>query len=208
MDLIADINHSLRADWIFIVMLFVTMYLVFMQSYLKEEFRLFARTFFSLKASNQLQREKLSTNHLLYYFPIMIIVVSLLINVSCLDLRQFLMNAFWVALFFASKLLIMGVLIILFEIKQYQELIWYGFFYELIAGICLTPLLFLLFYGPFYKQDIRLIIGIALFLIFVYKLIRTAYISFFHSSFSKAHIIIYLCTLEILPLVIICKGSF
>ena len=208
MDLIADINHSLRTDWIFIVMLFVTIYLVFLQSYFKQEFRLFARTFFSLKASNQLQREKLSTNHLLFYFPIIIIVVSLLINVSCLDLRQFLMNAFWVALFFASKLLIMGVLIILFEIKQYQELIWYGFFYELIAGICLTPLLFLLFYGPFYKQDIRLIIGIALFLIFVYKLIRTTYISFFHSSFSKAHIIIYLCTLEILPLVIICKGSF
>ena len=54
MDLIADINHSLRADWVFIVMLLIMIYLVFLQWRFKDEFRLFSRAFFSLKASSQL----------------------------------------------------------------------------------------------------------------------------------------------------------
>ena len=208
MDLIADINHSLRADWVFIVMLLIMIYLVFLQWRFKDEFRLFSRAFFSLKASSQLHREKLSSHHLLYYSPIIIVVLSLLLKDSNFSLGLFFTNAFWVLVFFLAKLLVMSMLIALFEIKQYKEMLWHGFLYEMIAGVSLIPFLLLLFYGPFQAYDIRFIIYTILFLVFLYKLIRIGYISFFYSSFSKAHIIIYLCTLEILPIVIITKESF
>lgn len=205
MDLIAEVKHSLNTDWIFIVIVFIMTYLVILKMHFKDNFLLTVSTVFSLKTVSQLQRENTGVGHLLYYFPITILSLTLLVNYAKPDISIFYTNALWIFLFFAVKLVVIWLVVLIFEIKQRKELIWHSFIYEMIISMSLIPTFFLLFYSPIYQQEIKSIIGVILTLFFVFKLIRMGYISFFYSSFSKAHIIIYLCTLEILPVILLTK---
>ena len=184
MDLIADINHSLRADWVFIVMLLIMIYLVFLQWRFTDEFRLFSRAFFSLKASSQLHREKLSSHHLLYYSPIIIVVLSLLLKDSNFSLGLFFTNAFWV-LVFSSQIIGNEHAHCLIRDQAIQRNAVARIFVRNDSWCKPDTFLASSFYGPFQAYDIRFIIYTILFLVFLYKLIRIGYISFFIHHFLK-----------------------
>ena len=154
MDLIANLNPSSSAQWVFIAFVLVLTYIAFLK----------------FRYSNQF------------------------------------LHIFWIGLFFILKYFFLFFLGFIFE-KNYlfEEVIFQSFLYEKVIGVVLFPLTLILFYGPFQAQIIYEIIIVFLVIVLVYKWLRMLYLSFFNSSLPKAHIIIYLCTFEILPLIIITK---
>ena len=80
-----------------------------------------------------------------------------------------------------------------------------SFLYEQVAGLILFPVLVLSIYAPFDSLKCLQIGFLLLVLFLLLKWFRMLYLGFFKSSFSKTHLFIYLCILEILPLAVIIK---
>ena len=113
---------------------------------------------------------------------------------------------FWISLFLASKYLLIRWIGHLFQqVYFFEEIIFLTFLFEKVAGLTLFPFLVLSVYAPF-DSKICLQLGFSLFIFFLLlKWVRMLYLGFFKRSFSKTHLFIYLCILEILPLVVIVK---
>lgn len=206
MELMADIRPTFNEDWVFIVMILALTYLAILKRLRSGEFSLLLRAGFSQKASDLLLREKSGLNQLFYTLPIFVVAFSLLLNFDQSNIGTFSYLVLSGIGFVLAKFLVILLLVFIFEIKENKELILYSFLYEKLAGLILVPLLFLLFYSPYYQPEIRIFIYSSMLILLAYKFIRLGYLSFFQTTFSKAHIIIYLCTLEILPLILLSKN--
>ena len=77
------------------------------------------------------------------------------------------------------------------------------FLYNLFVGILLLPMLVLVTYT--YKEIFIYITLALICLIFIGRFFRGFFIGLSESKFSLFHLLLYLCTLEILPIVVIAK---
>jgi hypothetical protein len=206
MDLIANLNPSSSAQWVFIAFVLVLTYIAFLKFRYSNQFLLILKSSFSQKHANQFLREESNSSHKLHLLPVFILTFALLLCQQEPTISQYALHIFWIGLFFILKYFFLFFLGFIFE-KNYlfEEVIFQSFLYEKVIGVVLFPLTLILFYGPFQAQIIYEIIIVFLVIVLVYKWLRMLYLSFFNSSLPKAHIIIYLCTFEILPLIIITK---
>jgi len=206
MDLIANLNPSSSAHWVFIAFVLVLAYLAFLKFRYSNQFVLILKSSFSQKHANQFLREESNSSHKLYLLPVFILTFALILCQQQPTISQYALNIFWIGLFFITKYFCLFFLGFIFE-KNYlfEEVIFQSFLYEKVIGVVLFPLTLILFYGPFQAQIIHEVIIVFLVIVLVYKWLRMLYLSFFNSSLPKAHIIIYLCTFEILPLIIVAK---
>jgi hypothetical protein len=84
----------------------------------------------------------------------------------------------------------------------FEEILFQSFVFEKVAGILLFPFVVVSIYSTI-NQEITLAITLIFFLcIMALKWGRMLYLSFFKATFSKTHIIVYLCIFEILPFLI------
>lgn len=92
--------------------------------------------------------------------------------------------------------------------KQYyfiEELVLQTYLFDLVAGLFLFPLLICSIYAP-WQASISIFLALGLYVFFLLlRWGRLLYVGFFERSFSPIHIIMYLCALEILPLIVIIK---
>jgi len=206
MDLIADPYFWSNNDWVFLTILFAFFYLAYINYNFSTQLSLILKAPFSQKYANQFLRLESSSQNQVYLLPIFVFTISLFYNYTSQKFLDFLVCSGWISLFFFIKYLLLKWLGFVFQ-KNYvfEELIFHSFLYEKTLGMLFLPLILLLFYSPFSAPSMIFIMQVFLLTTFLYKLIRMAYLSFFNTSFSKAHIIIYLCTFEILPLVALVK---
>lgn len=208
MDFILRNNGSIP-DWVFVVCLLVLCYITFVRVQFGKNLSLIYLSTISRKYSNQFFRESNNQTSTYIILPIFIFVFSLLMSHPSLnqtsnwDGSVFLSFAFLASIYLAIKYFILQFVAILFETKYlFEEINFHSFLFEKVGGIFLFPLVLLSIYSPFSSKAMFQIALIFFFLIFVFKCIRIVYLSFFKTSFSKTHIIVYLCALEILPLLL------
>ena len=206
MDLIANLNPISSIQWVFIISVFILSFLAFLKFNYSNQFSLILKSPFSQKYSNQFLREESNSSHKLHLLPVFILSFALFISHKNPSISQFAIHIFWVGLFFIIKYFCLLSLAYIFE-KNYlfEEIIFQSFLYEKVMGVILFPLSLMLFYGPFQADLVYGFITVFLLAVLLYKWIRMFFLSFFNSSLPKTHIIIYLCTFEILPLIIITK---
>ncbi|MCK5838367.1 MAG: DUF4271 domain-containing protein, partial [Bacteroidales bacterium] len=102
------------------------------------------------------------------------------------------------------KLLIIRATGLLFNTRNASsKYIINAFVFNLNLGIFLLPVIIIMAYSPI-NEVIYLGIGF-LTVIFAYKLFRGVLIGITYTNFSQIYIILYLCTVEILPTLIITK---
>ena len=206
MDLIADINNSPKQEWVFILFLLFLSYLAFLKYNYFSSFLLILKAPFSQKYSNQYLREESRTANRLYLLPLFAAFLSMYQLHHSFSLGDFMYYFILIMSFLFFKYVFLVGLAYVFQKKyQFEEIIFQSFIYERVAGIVIFPLLLLLFYSSIPQTFLLNIIYLFLLFFMLYKIVRMGYLSFFNTSFSKAHIIIYLCTLEILPLIILSK---
>jgi len=209
MDLIAHLNPSTSTQWVFSSFLFILAYIAILKFYFSNQFTLILKSSYSQKFSNQYLREETNSKHKLYLLPVFILSFALFLSFQNPSLNYFAKLIFWFSLFLITKYLCLICLGHIFEKKYlFEEVIFQSFLYEKVAGVVLLPLILVLFYGSLQTDFVFYFITIFLLLTLLYKWLRMLYLSFFSSSLPKAHIIIYLCTFEILPIIIIIKHLY
>ena len=206
MDLIADPYYPPNNDWVFLTILFTILYIAYINFNFSSQLSLIFKAPFSQKFANQFLRTESSSQRKVYLLPIFVLSISFIYTYSSQKFSDFLVSVCCVSLFFLFKYLLLRWLGIVFQ-KNYffEELIFHSFLYEKTLGLLFLPLLLLLFYSPFSATSMIYFIHAFLLITIIFKLFRMVFLSFFNTSFSKAHIIIYLCTFEILPLVALVK---
>ena len=206
MDLIALPYLSTNYEWIFLVLLFVLAYIAYYKYNFYGQFVLILKSTYSQKYTNQYLREETSSSNKLYLLPVFVVVFALFQSSNDLSISRFFNVIFWTGLFIICKYLIISVLAFLFR-KSYlfEEIIFQSFLYEKVIGVLLFPVLIVLFYSSIPNHYVLTFIELFILLGLLYKWLRMIYLSFFNTSLSKAHIIIYLCSFEILPLILLTK---
>ena len=209
MDLIADLNPKSSTQWVFLCMLFILVYITVLKFNFSNQFRLILKSSYSHKHSIQFLRQETNSKYKLHLLPVFILSFSLFLSFQEPSLSYFTSLIVWVGLFYIVKHLCLILLGYIFE-KNYlfEEIIFQSFLYEKVVGVVLFPLTLILFYGSLQRDFVYGFITIFLFSAIIYKCSRMLYLSFFNSSLSKAHIIIYLCTFEILPIILIIKHHY
>jgi hypothetical protein len=106
--------------------------------------------------------------------------------------------------FSALKISVIWLISVTFKNKETaKEYIQNILIYNLVLGILLLPVLLLIIY-TYHELFLYVAGGLVLIMIFL-RFIRGVAIGLSDSKFSLFHLFLYLCTLEILPLVIAAK---
>lgn len=107
------------------------------------------------------------------------------------------------------RVLVMKITGLLFEReKLFSEAVFHNFLYNKVAGIILIPFILLLAYTRDIYQDIAVYMGLAAFLaVNIMRFIRLI-IFIYKSVVLLFYFILYLCTLEIIPVLVIIKLIF
>jgi hypothetical protein len=202
-------NNIYSPDWIFVVSLFILCYITFIRVHFGKSISLIFYSTISRKYSNQFFRESNNQSSTYLILPIFVLVSSLLMThpffqkTESWDSSIFFNFVFFISLFLLFKFFINQFIATLFEVEYlFEQINYHTFIFEKVGGIFLFPFVLLATYSPYYSDLMFRLAVVFLCLIFVVKCVRLIYLSFFKTSFSKTHIIVYLCTLEILPLLL------
>lgn len=114
-----------------------------------------------------------------------------------------LLLAFFVA-FWLVKVILINSLALLFNTREHSnEILANMYLYNLFAGILLLPLLSCMAYA---NREVFFYITLGIIaLIYIIRIFRIVMIGFGMPKFSVFHLFLYLCTLEILPLIVLAK---
>ena len=172
------------------------------------------KSFFSQRFINQLVRdgELLNENISLILYVNYFISFSILLYIADKYFTQnyqlsniyYLQILVFIILLFFIKIGFIRILGIIFKTKrETREYLRLQYVFNQATGLFLLPLLILIIY---LKINLLLIFSfILLFLILVFRLMRVIIYRISPSNFSEFYLFLYLCTIEILPLLIFFK---
>ncbi len=211
-DLTATSHIIINNEWVFITCLLLFSAIAFLRVHFGRGLRLISQAVFTQRHANQFLRETNTLNVSPYLLPIFVVVFAFMMSHPVWQESPYWsLSLFFKAIAVLTSFLAIKYLIIkwvghLFQqVYLFEEVVFHSFLFEKVAGLFLFPVLILSIYSPFNSQTILQIGFVALFLLLVFKWGRFVYLAFFKRSFSKTHLFVYLCTFEILPLVVLIK---
>jgi hypothetical protein len=207
--------HS--SDWIFMVILTGFLLLTITRFYYEKRLGLLTSAVFSRTSANLLIRE----SHVMRHQSFIYLIIIYLISITLLLYQSFRYFDPGAAASWQDALLyleITGAFIAFFIIKitlirltgfifknpdTASEYIQNIFIFNLFGGIILLPLLLMIGFGSA-RAFLYAAFGIMA-LLMILRFIRGFFIGLSDHKFSLFHLFLYLCTLEILPVLIIAK---
>lgn len=205
------ILDSVTPDWLSLVFLVAFIYLIIIKFVLNINFLEGAKGLLKIEVLDDVGFEK--THRLFAYLltPFSIIVyayyIYYFVNPQFIKLDFdyiFLVFSLIIVAFFILKLMIEFIIAFIFNTFKAYKAYFTDHLYMLGIG-SLIQLILLIFYS--YSQ-IGFILRFSIFIMiifFIYRLIRSFIIGYQLTSFSKSYLFLYLCSLEILPLIWIFK---
>lgn len=206
--------NKINDEWVFIFLLFIFMTIALLRVLFRKQMSLMLRGIFNQHYFSQFFKLTINTNISTYLLIVSSFVFSFISSHPSWGhydwsiYRIFKIFLILLVFFYLKYLLIQWIGHVFQQSYHFEEVIFISFIYEKVSGIIVFPFLILSTYSPFNPiiiLNLSIIIYCSLFLI---KYLRMIYLGFFKSSFSKTHLFIYLCTLEILPLIVVIKYFF
>ena len=213
-----EIRNQPFETWPAYVLFISVVIIVFLRSGSYKKSAQIMKAFFSFKATKQLEREEYRLNKatsivlsFLFLSSFSLFLVNVEDHFDILNWQQpnhILFFVFFGALvlIYFIKFIFLGFLAWLTRSEaQFSEYLFNIFMTNKAIGFFLVPLLILLEYV--YPNEVRSIyLGLIVCLFFYFsRLIRGVRIYLSGSYFSEFHLFLYLCVLEILPLVVLIK---
>lgn len=207
--------------WIVAVILFIFILVTWVKIISEKRFIQIFKCLFSPRLTSQLTREGLlfSQRGSIELFVAFVFSTSLLIFLTCdyfmpgftenYGLLGFVKITLSVSGLYLGKYIILKILGSVFNVSnEIGDYITNVFVFNEILGIVFLPLLVIIAFNQFF--DIYIIdLAIIIFILFyIYRLLRGMMIGTKNLKFSKFYLFLYLCTLEILPLIVIIKMTF
>jgi hypothetical protein len=205
-------------DWFTYVFLLTFFIFIFVKNNTKKYFSLLFQSITSFLASSRMYREQNisliqgSAVMELFYLIVMAlfgfqIIQSLGISLPVSDFVVFLICFVVLFLFFQVKLVIYRILGFFGETRsETREFLFNVQNHNKVLGILLWPLVAFIAWLPFQSQQVFMITGLVLTLLFyLFYLIRGTRI-LIKKQYSIFYLFLYLCTLEFLPLLLLIKA--
>lgn len=205
-------NHDL--NWVFIVFILCFALFSWVQIIYRKRFIQLIKASFSNHYIVPLMRDgdvfnERNTIALFVLFPCMVALllfqtVSQFFFISGLPILIYAKVLIWIFLFYIFKIYLTKLLGSIFKISEITyEFRLITLLNNLLIGILLLPLLVVNIYA---SSLIALYVGICIFaMLSLYKLFRYVILSLSKPKFPKLYLFIYLCTIEILPFIVLIK---
>ncbi|MBC8266822.1 MAG: DUF4271 domain-containing protein [Flavobacteriales bacterium] len=204
------------SDTFFIILTFDLLLIALLKAfYWKFTKQLFLSIFSQLYANLYLKEENVFTERVTFLVTIiMLINVSLFLSKAMFDnnlnLIAFLKVFAFVSVFFLSKAIIIHLFGYIFMLKSLAKLgVFFSFLFDRVMGITLFPIVVLMFFSPLISSPILLIFSVVIVILFLLiKFFWIWKIGIGSFGLSRYYLFLYLCTLEILPLLVFTKAVF
>lgn len=221
------VRQAENNSWMIILFLAVFSVFAWIRVSYSKRLRQFFEAFLSNRHIRQIVREEFAFSHpsTIALFFIFLVTSSLLLTqandychwniFSSGDVPQessgmlvFFKILFSLALFYLGKIVIIRLSAILFSAaEELREYLFNFLLFTNILGIVLLPLtLGLAFATSIPSRNILIFSGSLVLLAFLFRLAKCVYIGSLTTKISKLYIILYICTLEILPLFVVIKA--
>jgi hypothetical protein len=210
----------IQTDWVFGFLVLCLIILVSIRAFFYRRFIQVFKAFLTQRYLNQLMREGniLSERITPPMVIIQMISISLFLfqtiklsvglpQIGYNDIILFLVLLVATAAFYGFRLLLMRIIGWIFNTReQSQAYVVNTMIFNEVCGITLIPFSFLIYYLPPHLAYILSLITLGIFgAIIIYKFIRGFIIGLSVTNFSWLYLFLYLCTVEILPVLVLGK---
>ena len=214
---IIESNYHYQPVWMLVLIVISVMIIGYLFSSFHTRFMAVMKSFFKMRFANQLAREEHSLTHpasiflsLNYLITASLFILQLLAFKFSFSGQSFLLLLEIIAcllLVFIVKITAIKILAFIFDqLPLANEYIFTVFLVNQILGIGLLPVIIFISYASSFFADFFIYTGILLMVLsFIIRVGKGAIVALSDKGTTLFYLFLYLCTLEILPLLIAIK---
>ncbi|WP_181182349.1 DUF4271 domain-containing protein [Sphingobacterium lumbrici] len=217
-DIIPAFHKVQRPDWIIGVLILLFLGIGLIRFFFPVDFQRIIESYYNERELQQISKEDNIMTSWPYIFLYLIFSLSLGLflliyqsrfdDINALNPVNFLKISGIVALLFGLKILIIRIIAFIFEIermvREYITILYLVYFNSML--FLMPVLLFVTFLPKSYFNFLLILFSIIVSILFLYRFLRTAWGLLGNHKFSIFYLILYLCSLEITPILILVKA--
>ena len=212
--MLALTNISYNQDAFFILVLLSFLLIALIKGMYWKHAKLFFMGVFAQRYANQYLREENAFTERVNFLTFLLMAINFTLIITkfqaVIDLPTIVSVFFLVLLFFLLKLILIKLLGFFFKVKDLAKLaIFFSLLFDKTLGFVLFPLVVVIYFFSIDISSTVLMISLGLFIIlFMLKLFWLWKIGTNSFGLSQVYIFLYLCSIEIFPLLLLVKGIF
>ena len=212
--MLALTNISYNQDAFFILVLLSFLLIALIKGMYWKHAKLFFMGVFAQRYANQYLREENAFTERVNFLTFLLMAINFTLIITkfqaVIDLPTIVSVFFLVLLFFLLKLILIKLLGFFFKVKDLAKLaIFFSLLFDKTLGFVLFPLVVGIYFFSVDISSALLMISLGLFMIlFMLKLFWLWKIGTNSFGLPQGHIFLYLCSIEIFPLLLLVKGIF
>ena len=212
--MLALTNISYNQDAFFILVLLSFLLIALIKGMYWKHAKLFFMGVFAQRYANQYLREENAFTERVNFLTFLLMAINFTLIITkfqaVIDLWKIVSVFFLVLLFFLLKLILIKLLGFFFKVKDLAKLaIFFSLLFDKTLGFVLFPLVVVIYFFSIDISSTVLMISLGLFMIlFILKLFWLWKIGTNSFWLSQVYIFLYLCYIEIFPLLLLVKGIF
>lgn len=212
--MLALTNISYNQDAFFILVLLSFLLIALIKGMYWKHAKLFFMGVFAQRYANQYLREENAFTERVNFLTFLLMAINFTLIITkfqaVIDLPTIVSVFFLVLLFFLLKLILIKLLGFFFKVKDLAKLaIFFSLLFDKTLGFVLFPLVVVIYFFSVDISSTMLMISLGLFMIlFILKLFWLWKIGTNSFGLSQVYIFLYLCSIEIFPLLLLVKGIF
>ncbi|WP_238387166.1 DUF4271 domain-containing protein [Sphingobacterium olei] len=217
-NIIPSFLKAQRPDWIIGVLILLILGIGLIRFFFPVDFQRIIESYYNERELQQISKEDNMMTSWPYIFLYIIFSLSLGLflliyqsrfdDINSLNPVNFLKISGIVALLFGLKILIIRIIAFIFEIermvREYITILYLVYFNSML--FLMPMLLFVTFLPTSYFNFLLILFLIIVSILFLYRFLRTAWGLLGNHKFSIFYLILYLCSLEITPILILVKA--
>ena len=212
--MLALTNISYNQDAFFILVLLSFLLIALIKGMYWKHAKLFFMGVFAQRYANQYLREENAFTERVNFLTFLLMAINFTLIITkfqaVIDLPTIVSVFFLVLLFFLLKLILIKLLGFFFKVKDLAKLaIFFSLLFDKTLGFVLFPLVVVIYFFSVDISSTVLMISLGLFIIlFMLKLFWLWKIGTNSFGLPQVYIFLYLCSIEIFPLLLLVKGIF
>ena len=212
--MLALTNISYNQDAFFILVLLSFLLIALIKGMYWKHAKLFFMGVFAQRYANQYLREENAFTERVNFLTFLLMAINFTLIITkfqaVIDLPTIVSVFFLVLLFFLLKLILIKLLGFFFKVKDLAKLaIFFSLLFDKTLGFVLFPLVVVIYFFSVDISSTVLMISLGLFIIlFMLKLFWLWKIGTNSFGLPQVYIFLYLCSIEIFPLLLLVKGVF
>ena len=212
--MLALTNISYNQDAFFILVLLSFLLIALIKGMYWKHAKLFFMGVFAQRYANQYLREENAFTERVNFLTFLLMAINFTLIITkfqaVIDLPTIVKVFFLVVLFFLLKLILIKLLGFFFKVKDLAKLaIFFSLLFDKTLGFVLFPLVVVIYFFSIDISSTMLMISLGLFMIlFILKLFWLWKIGTNSFGLPQVYIFLYICSIEIFPLLLLVKGIF